>query len=1075
MRNYVCYHLHSDLSNGVTNVDSVTKFDRYIERAQQCGMKALAFSEHGSVFEWWHKKQAIENAGMKYIHAIECYLTYNLNEKVRDNYHCILIARNYQGFLELNKLVSTSFNRKDNHFYYVPRISFEELFSTSDNIIVTTACIGGVFGKAEDHIQKEFLDFLTLNKHRCFLEVGHHIDEKQVDYNKKMLDLSDRYGIRLIAGTDTHVLNEAHEKGRQILQLSKNIIFDGEDNWDLKFKTYDELVLSFERQCALPERVYIEAINNTNIMADMVESFEIDRGTKYPKIYDDPNETFRKKIAKAIAEHPYAVSRHGIETINKVVEDELAVYEKTGSVDFMLLQTYLREWELSHGIQCGYGRGSVSGSMIAYLLGITQMDSLRFDLNFFRFMNPDRVTNADIDTDYAGADRDVVKQFLLRDKLMLPNIRSAEIITFNTIALRGAIRDVCRALYAPTKNTSDDVDPKKYLAIANEICSKLEKDDDNKEFAPERLRMTYKEVFKYVDIVSGTIVSIGSHPSGVLISDLAIDETIGLCSIASSDYPVSMINMKELDDLMYVKLDILGLDNIGVINETCKMLGIERLTPDNTDMNDMNVWRSIRDNTTLIFQWESDSAQHYIKQFMSDATLAIAMQKVPNFSMLKWMSFGNGLIRPACASFRNSVAAGEFYDNGFDELNQFLAQEAGRIAMQETIMKFLVEFCGYSNAESDTVRRSIAKKKGTETLLPEIKRRFIEYSSTHYDISPEKCEVVIEPFIQVILDASSYAFSWNHSDSYSATGYICGYLRYYHPYEFLTASLNIFGDNLDKTAEITKYASRVGINVTLPKWGYSRGDYYFDAKSKIIAKGLRSVKYMSEAIANELYDLSKRKKYVCFVDLLRDIDLCTSLNSRQLDILIKLDFFSEFGNQKELLRIVEMFNFFKRGDAKQIKKSMVDGTELEEVVRRHAVGSTKSGGIAKSYTLIDVMAILREIEQKILSLHMDDLDDITKVQNFYDAMGYIGYVSGKAEDRPKLYVMDVNPVCRKKDQKQFGYGIITKSIGSGRESRFTVLNTVYNKAPIKAGNIIYCRGFDRDGQYFRLTAYDKIY
>lgn len=555
MNNYTLYHLHSDLSNGVTNVDSVTKYHQYIERARECGMTALAFSEHGSVFEWWHKKQAIEKAGMKYIHAIECYLTHDLSEKVRDNYHCVLIARNYDGFLELNRLVSQSFNRKDNHFYYVPRISFEELFSTSENIIITTACIGGVLGKADESVASEFLGFLIENKDRCFLEIGHHPDQKQIQYNAKMYDLSMKHGLRLIAGTDTHVLNREHERGRKILQLSKNIVFDGEDNWDLKFKTYEDLVHSFEIQRSLPEHVYLEAIENTNIMADMVEPFTIDRGTKYPKIYSEPEKVFREKIAKAVERHPYAVKRHGRETIDRVVAEELEVYEKAGSVDFMLLQTYLREWELSQGIQCGYGRGSVNGSMIAYLLNITKMDSLRFNLNFFRFMNPDRVTNADIDTDYAGTDRDKVKQFLLRDKMNIATIRSAEIITFNTIALRGAIRDVCRALYAPAKGDELHSDPKRYLSIANQICSKLDKNDDNKEFASEELRREYEDVFRYVDIVNGTIVSVGTHPSGVLVSDLPINETIGLCSVASSDYPVSMINMKELDDLMYVKLN----------------------------------------------------------------------------------------------------------------------------------------------------------------------------------------------------------------------------------------------------------------------------------------------------------------------------------------------------------------------------------------------------------------------------------------------------------------------------------------------------------------------------------------
>lgn len=999
---------------------------------------------------------------MKYIHAVEAYLTATLDEKVRDNYHCVLLAKNYEGFLELNGLVSNSFNRKDNHFYYAPRITFDELFSTSDNILVTTACVGGVFGKGDEAVQRAFLDFMVRNKHRCFFEIGHHIDPKQVAYNQKMFELSQQTGIPLIAGTDTHVLNEEHEKGRSILQMSKNIQFDGEERWDLKFKSYEELVNAYRKQGSLPEAVYMQAIENTNVMADMVEEFELDRGTKYPHIYENPDETFRAKVDAAVHTHPYALQYHGEGELKQVVDEEFKVYQATQSIDFMLLQTYLREWEKENGIQCGYGRGSVSGSMIAYLLGITQMDSMRFGLNFFRFMNPSRVTNADIDTDYSGKDRDTIKQFLLRDKMNLPSIRSAEIITFNTIAMKGAIRDVCRALYKDSKEVN-------YLQVANEICKEVELRED-------AIRRKYPEVFKYVDIVNGTIVSIGTHPSGVLISDLPIEQTVGLCSIATSDYPVSMINMKELDDLMYVKLDILGLDNIGVINETCKMLGIERLTPDNTDMDDMNVWKSIRDNTTLIFQWESNSAQQYLKKFMSDDTLEKARSRIPNFSMLKWMSFGNGLLRPACASFRDSVADGEFYDNGFDALNEFLSPEAGRIAMQETIMQFLVKFCGYSDAESDNVRRAIAKKKGTEKLLPEIEERFIAFCPEHYNITKERCEEVIKPFLQIILDASAYGFSWNHSDAYSSIGYICGYLRYYHPLEFLTAALNIFGDNMDKTADITSYATRVGIKVTLPKWGLSRGEYFFDRDKRIIAKGLTSIKYMSAGLADELYNLAKKKNYTSFMELLADLDKETSINSRQLDILVKLDFFSDFGNQRELLRMVDLFSTtFKKGEAKQVKKSEIDGTPLEEIVKKYAIGVTKSGGSAKSYTLLDVGSILREAESVIKSFGLEDLSDILKVRNFYDVMGYIGYVSGKDEDRRKLYVTEVKPLHRKKDGKLFGYSVFTKSIGSGKESRFTVFCRVFDKDPIKEGDIIYCTGFERDGQYFQLTSFRKIY
>ena len=1056
MDNYFCYHIHSDLSNGVTNIDSVTKFDEYIEKAKEYGMTTFGFSEHGSVFEWFHKKEAIEAAGMKYVHAVEAYLTESLDEKVRDNMHCVLIARNYDGFLELNRLVSSSFNRNDNHFYYVPRVSFDELFSTSENIIITSACVGGVLGKGSDDAKNKFISFMEANKDRCYLEIGHHMDEKQKDYNEKLYGLSKVTGLRLIAGTDTHVLNERHERGRSILQKSKKIIFDGEENWDLKFKSYDELVEAYRLQDSLPENVYMDAIQETNVLADMIEPFTLDTGTKYPHIYDNPEETFYKKVKDAEENHPYALKNHTKEELDSVIEEEFAVYKATKSIDFMLMQTYLREWEKKNDIQCGYGRGSVSGSMIAYLLGVTEMDSMRFGLNFFRFMNPDRVTNADIDTDYSGRDRDRVKTFLLRDKMGVKGVNSAEIITFNTIALKGAIRDVGRALEMDLSEVSD-------------ICSKCEDGE-----IPGDLAKKYKELFDYVDIVNGTIVSVGTHPSGVLVSDLPIAETVGLCSVSSSDYPVSMLNMKELDSLMYVKLDVLGLDNIGVVNDTCKMLGIDRLTPDNTDLEDENVWKSIRDDTTLIFQWESNSAQVFLRQFMSDKTLEIARSRIKNFSMIKWLSFGNGLIRPACASFRDSVAKGEFYDNGFEELNDFLAMEAGRIAMQETIMQFLVRFCGYSNAESDTVRRAIAKKKGTEQLLPEIEQRFIEYSSEHYDITKERCSEVIKPFIQVILDASAYAFSWNHSDSYSILGYICGYLRYYHPYEFLTAALNIFSDNTTKTAEITKYAEKHGIKVSMPKWGVSRSTYAFDKERRTIAKNLTSIKFMSANLAEELYDVSKSREFDCFMDVLMAIEN-TSINTRQLDILIKLDFFSEFGNQRELLKITEIYiDLFKRGNAKQIHKTRIEGSPLEPIVEKYAVGVTKSGVSSKSYTLFDVQAILYEAEKAVLDAKLPDLDDVTKVKNFADIMGYIGYVSGKDEDRRKLYITDITPLKRKKDGKKWGYSFYTKSIGSGIESRFTVVDNVYARDPVKKGDIILCQAYERDGKYFKLKYYQKI-
>lgn len=261
----------------------------------------------------------------------------------------------------------------------------------------------------------------------------------------------------------------------------------------------------------------------------------------------------------------------------------------------------------------------------------------------------------------------------------------------------------------------------------------------------------------------------------------------------------------------------------------------------------------------------------------------------------------------------------------------------------------------------------------------------------------------------------------------------------------------------------------------MPKWGLSKGEYFFDKEKNIIAKGLTSIKYMSPSVADELYTLAHDREFKRFIDVLYAINQ-TSINIRQLDILIKLDFFSDFGNQRELLRITELFyETFKKGQVKKISKSKIEGTPLEKIVAKYAVGVTKSGVNAKSYTLLDVVSILYEAEDAIIALHLNDLSDVIKVRNFADIMGYAGYVSGKEEDRRKLYVMDIYPLVRKKDCRQFGYSVITKSIGSGVESRFTVMNRVFDAEPIKKDDIIYCKSWERDGKYFKMTGYSKLY
>lgn len=304
-------------------------------------------------------------------------------------------------------------------------------------------------------------------------------------------------------------------------------------------------------------------------------------------------------------------------------------------------------------------------------------------------------------------------------------------------------------------------------------------------------------------------------------------------------------------------------------------------------------------------------------------------------------------------------------------------------------------------------------------------------------------------------------------------GYLCAYYRYYNPIEFITSFLNNAA-NEDDIQNGTLLAKQRGIRIVQPKYGFSKADYFFDKEKNIISKGVSSVKFMSKTAADELYEMSKTHHYDFFIDLLRDMAENTSLDSRQLDILIKIDYFSSFGNQRELFKLVELFDLFKKGSAKKIRKDIVDGTWLEKIVSKNSVGKTKAGGDAKSYTITDMDEILHDIELYIKGSHVEDLSIFLKAKNFNDIMGYAGYTSGNEADRNKLFITGVYPVRRKRDNEIFGYSILTQSIGSGIESRMTVFKRRYEQDPIKEGDIIVCKKWERDKIYFRMLEYEHL-
>ena len=1059
------YHCHTEYSL----LDSCTKYQDYIDLALANGSKALSISEHGKPLNWTEKWNACKQAGLRYIHSVEIYLTESLEEKVRDNYHTVLMARNMDGVRELNALVSKSCDK--DHFYYTNRITFDEFLNISSNIISTSACLASPLNKLPDTHPR----YMELAMKYDFLEVQAHNHPEQIEFNKRLVALSKKIGKPLIAGTDTHSSSKYKAECRAMLLAAKHKSYGDEDAFDLTYKTYDELVEMFRLQGALSQEEYLTAIENTNQLYDMTEEIELDTSIKYPILYGSREadsqkfeETIERKFAEKLATGVIPESQR--EAFRTAIDEELRVFQKLKMDGFMLSMSELICWCKEQGMAIGTARGSVGGSRIAYVTDIIDLNPETWHTVFSRFCNEDRLEIGDIDIDCVESDRPAIFKHITG---RFGDDKTARVASFGTMQSKGVIDDVGRALALKWNGTSDanpwslpnisriksefDADISKLMTKYNvDEKDLLKKHLDDIIGSPTAKK--YPEIFYYFEGLIGTKISQSVHPAGMVISPITLVDNFGVFD--KDDENCLLLDMENIHDFTgLAKYDFLILKTVQVIRDACRYMNKPYPQTHEIDWDDEEVWADMIKNPSGIFQFEGAFAFESLKKFVPKSIFD--------------MSIVTACIRPSGSSYRDVLLARQIHKNPSEIIDELLKENLGYLIYQEDTIKFLQQICGLSGSEADNIRRAIGRKQKDrlDKAMPSILEGYCQKSPQPREVAEQEAK----EFLQVIEDSASYQFGYNHSVAYCLLGYLCAYYRYYHPIEFITSFLNNAA-NEDDIRNGTAYANKVGIKITMPKWGLSKSEYFFDKEKNIIAKGLTSIKFMSSGIAEELYQLAHERTYTKFVDILADLDSKTSINTRQLDILIKLDFFSDFGNQRELIRISEMFyDTFKKGQAKKINKDKVDGTPLEPIVSKYSVGVTKSGGVAKSYTLLDVKSIMSEVEDAIKDIHMDDLSDLLKVRNFVDVMGYVGYVSGKEEDRRKLYVLDVFTLVRKKDNKQFGYSIITKSIGSGVESRFTVVNKVYDQDPIKKGDIIYCKSFEKNGQYYRLTGYSKIY
>ena len=489
---------------------------------------------------------------------------------------------------------------------------------------------------------------------------------------------------------------------------------------------------------------------------------------------------------------------------------------------------------------------------------------------------------------------------------------------------------------------------------------------------PKATKQKYTELFYYFDGLVNTAISQSMHPAGIVVAPLTLPDNYG--TFWQDGKRIMMINMEEIHEVSLVKYDLLGLKNVEIIKDTCKLAGIPYPKSHTINWEDQNVWADMITAPAGIFQFEGDYAFKMLKEF------------VPH--KINDMSLVNAALRPSGASYRDRLLAHEINHNPSEIIDDLLKDNFGFLVFQEDTIAFLQNICGLSGGDADNVRRAIGRKQKDrlEAAMPEILEGYCKMSPKPRDVAEQEAK----EFLQIIEDSSNYQFGFNHSTGYSMIGYLCAYMRYYYPEEFIAAYLNN-ANNEDDIRYGTELARIKNIKIHPVKFRHSGAEYTVDKETHSLYKGCNSVKFLSTDMAEQLYAM-KHQHFDSFTDLLSVFPG----NSKQLSILIRLNYFSEFGGSLKLLKIAELYD--KYNGKKVLKKEKLDLPI--EIVEKYAKSSTE-----KQYRFEEegMAAMLSELCSLVTDGQLPILAQIDAQKNF---LGYIDLVDTASPT--KAVVLDIN-------------------------------------------------------------------
>jgi DNA polymerase-3 subunit alpha len=867
-------------------MDGLNTPHELLEAAKKQGQACLAITDHGSLASHRDMQIAAKELKMKPILGLEAYISVTDRfdkravSKREDNTslynHIILLAKNDQGLKNLQKLSQIAWTEG---YYHKPRIDMEVLWEFGDGIIVISGCMNGLISKAiergeNDKAEELVKQFKERFKDDFYIEVQAHNPES---LNIALLQLADKFGVKPVATGDCHFAKKEERDLEELLlilstkptqnkeadytsgRLHSNI-FDRFDhlypNRPISFadinvyiQSYSEIKMDFEKAKIKREDIYLSTVE----IANKIEAYDFHENLDLLPV---PKKNALKTLQDMCNN---SLTDMGLkdEVYKNRLEEELKVIKDKNFASYFLVVSDMVNWAKQNEILVGPGRGSAAGSLVCYLLGITDVDPIKFDLLFFRFINPERNDFPDIDTDFMDRRRGEVKEYL-RKKFT----HVASISTFQYFKDKGVIKDVARTFLVPLKEVE--------RTLKNvETFEEYETSPNTEEF-----RKKYPEVTKYASMLRGKIRGNGMHAAGVVVAKDDISKYVPIETrkdpndSVSGRIPVVAYDMEQTADLGLIKLDVLGLKTLSVIDDALK--NIEKNAKIKIDL------KSLKLDDPKVFEMLSNGFTKGV--FQAEATPYTNLLMKMGVNKFEDLAASNALVRPGAmntvgGSYIRRKKGEEMVTYAHPIMHEFTERTYGVIIYQEQVMQACVHLGGMSWADADKVRKIIGKKKDASEF-DAYKEQFVTGASNH--ITKEDAEKLWHDFEA----HAGYSFNRSHAIAYSMLSYYTAWLKHYYPLEFMFAILKNEKDK-DARTDYLLEAKRLGIKVLLPH--VNESDLDFSIQGNSIRFGLSNIKYISDNIGSKITALRPFKSYADFTEKANEKG--SGINSRAIDAL----------------------------------------------------------------------------------------------------------------------------------------------------------------------------------------------